>query len=92
MGKLILGVTDLNHPSLAVRWAHTYLQADRQQGGPDCVPLCSAGGLLAGLFFLLATVQQHRLDAVSISQEEGVALTGRHVPNPKAIRQLQSLN
>lgn len=88
---------DVNGASLAARRAHTYLQADRQQGGSDCVPLCSAGGPLVGplslvchRLLLLATVQQHRLDAVSISQEERVALTGRHVPNPKAIRQLQS--
>ncbi|TNN79330.1 hypothetical protein EYF80_010353 [Liparis tanakae] len=34
-------------------------------------------------------VQQHRLDTVSIRQEEGMALTGGHVPNPEIIRQLQ---
>lgn len=89
-------LSDTNHPSLTLPLAHANLQADRQQGGSDCVTLCSAGGLLVGLFslvwcrlFLLATVQQHGLDAVSISQEEGVALAGRHVPNSEAIRQLQ---
>lgn len=88
---------DTNRPSPAVGRAGTNLQADRQQGGPDYARLRPAGGLLAGLLsllcrslLLLAAVQQHRLDAVSISQEEGVVLTGRHAPNPKTIGQLGS--
>lgn len=61
------------------------LQAERQQGGPGRGPLSP---LPRGLH-LLAAVQQHGLDAVSIGQEERVALTGGQVPNAKALGQLR---
>lgn len=38
---------------------------------------------------MLAAVQQNRLHTVTVSQEEGVALTARQIPNVKTIRELQ---
>ncbi len=77
----------------------TNLHTDRQQGGSDCVALGSAGWPLAWpltllwcltyRLLLLAAVQQDGLDTVSISQEERMALSSWHVPNPKPVRQLQ---
>lgn len=72
------------------------LQAERQQRGPGRAPLCPAGGrlprplpLVPRRLPLLAAVQQHGLDAVSVGQEERVALTGGQVPHPKALGQLR---
>lgn len=76
----------------------THLYAKRHQGGSDCVtfspvrwPLVGTGPLAGCLIqfwprlLLLPTVHQHGLDAVSVSQEEGVALARRHIPSPKII-------
>lgn len=72
----------------------TNLDAEGQQGGSDWGAfrlvqwaLARASARLRPL--LLAAVQQHRLDAVTISQEQGVALTSWQIPNTKAIRQLR---
>lgn len=75
----------------------TNLDAEGQQGGSDWVTFRSVRWALARASarlrpLLLAAVQQHRLHrlhAVTVSQEQGVALSSWHVPNTKALRQLR---